>query len=92
MRILVAEDDQVIAEFVSQGLREAGHAVDVASTGTEALKKAQPGTPAFRAALRDALENVKNLAGAHGGSGFTPAAIMRSFHSAKVSSGLASAR
>lgn len=32
----------------------------------EALKKAQPGTPAFRAALRDALENVKDVAGAHG--------------------------
>lgn len=31
-----------------------------------ALKKAQPGTPAFRAALRDALESVKELAGAHG--------------------------
>jgi branched-chain amino acid transport system substrate-binding protein len=27
----------------------------------EALKKAKPGTPEFRAALRDALENVKNL-------------------------------
>jgi branched-chain amino acid transport system substrate-binding protein len=32
----------------------------------EALKKAQPGTPAFRAALRDALEGVRNVAGAHG--------------------------
>jgi branched-chain amino acid transport system substrate-binding protein len=31
-----------------------------------ALKKAEPGTPAFRAALRDALETVKDLAGAHG--------------------------
>ena len=31
-----------------------------------ALKKAQPGTKAFRAALRDALEGVKNAAGAHG--------------------------
>ena len=31
-----------------------------------ALKKAQPGTTAFRAALRDALENVKNVSGAHG--------------------------
>ncbi|OUM03505.1 ABC transporter substrate-binding protein [Variovorax sp. JS1663] len=31
-----------------------------------ALKSAQPGTPAFRAALRDALEGVKNVAGAHG--------------------------
>lgn len=31
-----------------------------------ALKKAQPGTPAFRAALRDALEQIKELPGAHG--------------------------
>ena len=31
-----------------------------------ALKKAQPGTPEFRAALRDAIEGVKNLPGAHG--------------------------
>ena len=31
-----------------------------------ALKTAQPGTPAFRAALRDALEQVKELPGAHG--------------------------
>ena len=31
-----------------------------------ALKKAQPGTPAFRSALRDALENIKDLPGAHG--------------------------
>ena len=31
-----------------------------------ALKKAKPGTPEFRAALRDAIEQVKDLAGAHG--------------------------
>jgi branched-chain amino acid transport system substrate-binding protein len=31
-----------------------------------ALKKAQPGTKEFRAALRDALEGVKNLPVAHG--------------------------
>ncbi|MDZ7814019.1 MAG: ABC transporter substrate-binding protein [Ideonella sp.] len=31
-----------------------------------ALKKAQPGTPAFRAALRDALEQIKEMPGAHG--------------------------
>jgi len=31
-----------------------------------ALKKAQPGTPEFRAALRDALEQTKEVAGAHG--------------------------
>ncbi len=32
----------------------------------EALKKARPGTAEFRAALRDALENVKEVPGAHG--------------------------
>jgi len=32
----------------------------------EALKKAQPGTKAFRVALRDALESVKDAAGANG--------------------------
>jgi branched-chain amino acid transport system substrate-binding protein len=31
-----------------------------------ALKKAQPGTPEFHAALRDALEDLKGVAGAHG--------------------------
>ena len=31
-----------------------------------ALKKAQPGTPEFRSALRDALENTKDVHGAHG--------------------------
>ncbi|WP_423598822.1 ABC transporter substrate-binding protein [Roseateles sp. MS654] len=31
-----------------------------------ALKQAQPGTPQFRAALRDALEGVKEMPGAHG--------------------------
>lgn len=32
----------------------------------QALKKAQPGTAEFRAALRDALESVRELPGAHG--------------------------
>jgi branched-chain amino acid transport system substrate-binding protein len=31
-----------------------------------ALKKGQPGTPEFRAALRDALEQLKEVPGAHG--------------------------
>lgn len=32
----------------------------------QALKKAKPGTPEFRAALRSALENTKNVIGVHG--------------------------
>jgi len=47
-----------------------GHAWDAGRLMTEAvpvaLKKAQPGTPEFRAALRDALEGLKEVAGAHG--------------------------
>ena len=36
------------------------------AAATQALKKAKPGTPEFRNALRDALEQVHELAGAHG--------------------------
>ena len=36
------------------------------AAATQALKKAQPGTPEFRAALRDALETTRELNGAHG--------------------------
>ena len=47
-----------------------GHAWDagllMSAAVPAALKKAQPGTPAFRAALRDALESVKDMPGAHG--------------------------
>jgi two-component system, OmpR family, response regulator len=53
MRVLVAEDDQVIADFVSQGLREAGYAVDVAATGPDALKKALDG--GYDAAVVDVM-------------------------------------
>ncbi|GIK25015.1 MAG: branched-chain amino acid ABC transporter substrate-binding protein [Betaproteobacteria bacterium] len=47
-----------------------GHAYDAYLLLTravpEALKKARPGTAEFRMALRDALENVKELPGVHG--------------------------
>jgi branched-chain amino acid transport system substrate-binding protein len=47
-----------------------GHAWDayllLSHAVPEALAKAKPGTREFRAALRDALEGVKELAGAHG--------------------------
>jgi branched-chain amino acid transport system substrate-binding protein len=47
-----------------------GHAWDafqlVNAAATKALKKAKPGTPEFRAALREALEGTTNLPGAHG--------------------------
>ena len=37
-----------------------------------ALKKGQPGTPEFRKALRDAIENTRNLTAAHGVFNMSP--------------------
>ena len=37
MRVLVVEDDKKIASFVARGLKEAGHAVDTADRGDDAL-------------------------------------------------------
>jgi len=53
MRVLVAEDDPVIGDFVAQGLREAGYAVDVAPTGTEGLRLASGG--GYDAAVIDVM-------------------------------------
>lgn len=44
----------------------------LASAAPEALKKAQPGTPKFRRALRDALEKTTNLTVAHGVFNMSP--------------------
>ncbi len=53
-----------------------GHAWDAAmllsSAAPQALKKAQPGTKEFRAALRDALENTRNVAASHGVFNMSP--------------------
>ena len=38
----------------------------------EALKKGKPGTPEFRAALRDALEQTRELVGTQGVYNMTP--------------------
>jgi branched-chain amino acid transport system substrate-binding protein len=61
------------------GLRNqfAAHSYDVAlileKVVPEALKKGKPGTPEFRAALKDALETTPALAVTHGVLDFTPA-------------------
>lgn len=53
MRVLVVEDDDSIASFVSRGLREAGFAVDTAATGSDGLIKAQ--TAEYDAAVVDLM-------------------------------------
>jgi branched-chain amino acid transport system substrate-binding protein len=49
---------------------DAGHLLAAAVPG--ALQKAKPGTAEFRAALRDSIEQVKGMAGAHGIFTMTP--------------------
>jgi DNA-binding response OmpR family regulator len=45
MRILVVEDDQTLADFISKGLREAGYVVDVARDGRAGLELAAQRPP-----------------------------------------------
>ncbi len=40
MRLLVVEDDKDTARYLAEGLREAGHTVDLAHTGPDALEAA----------------------------------------------------
>ena len=60
------EDKFGAGSMVPQG----GHAWDAAALIARAipvaLKKAKPGTPEFRAAMRDALESEKDVVGVHG--------------------------
>ncbi len=53
MRLLVAEDDTTIAEFLAKGLREAGFAVDIASDGLRAFSLAS--TEPYDAAIIDVM-------------------------------------
>ena len=41
MRILIAEDEKKIAEFIKRGLKEEGYAADLAHTGPDALRLAE---------------------------------------------------
>ncbi len=53
VRILVVEDDRSIAEFVAAGLRQEGHAVDVADNGVDGLERAR--ADSYDAAVVDVM-------------------------------------
>ena len=53
VRVLMVEDDATIADFVSKGLAEAGHAVDVASDGEKGVELALKG--GYDAAIVDVM-------------------------------------
>jgi two-component system, OmpR family, response regulator len=59
MRVLIVEDEPKMAELLARGLREEGHAADVAGTGEDALWMA-------RAAAYDAIVLDVMLPGADG--------------------------
>jgi two-component system OmpR family response regulator len=59
MRVLVVEDEPKMAELLARGLREEGHAADIAGTGEDALWMA-------RAAAYDAIVLDVMLPGADG--------------------------
>jgi two-component system OmpR family response regulator len=53
VRVLVVEDDRSIADFVSAGLTQEGHAVDVAANGVEGLELLRAGS--YDAAIVDVM-------------------------------------
>jgi two-component system, OmpR family, response regulator VanR len=59
MRVLIAEDEQRLAEAIARGLRREGMAVDLAPDGTDALVKA-------RVIRYDVLILDRDLPGMHG--------------------------
>ena len=59
VRVLVAEDEQRLAEAIARGLRREGMAVDLAPDGTDALVKA-------RVVRYDVLVLDRDLPGLHG--------------------------
>lgn len=58
MRILTVEDDRKVAGFIAQGLREEGHAVDIATDGDEATTLAH--VNAYDVILLDVVLPKKN--------------------------------
>src|SRR5262245_18240074 len=58
MRVLLAEDDTRIANFVSKGLRENAYAVDVAADGENALYQAAINS--YDVILMDVMMPVKD--------------------------------
>ncbi len=53
MKILIVEQERAVAAFLARGLREAGHAVDIANDGVEGLELGSDGR--FDALIADRL-------------------------------------
>jgi two-component system OmpR family response regulator len=80
MRVLLVEDEPLIADFVGKGLREAGHVVDHAATGPDGLHLAQ--TERYDAWILDrmlpGLEGLELLRRLRASGHRTPALVLSS--------------
>jgi two-component system OmpR family response regulator len=80
MRVLLVEDEPLIAEFVGKGLREAGHVVDHAATGPDGLHLAE--TERYDAWILDrmlpGLEGLELLRRLRASGHRTPALVLSS--------------
>ena len=80
MRVLLVEDEPLIAEFVAKGLREAGHGVDHAATGPDGLHLAM--TERYDALVLDrmlpGLDGMELLRQVRASGRRTPALVLSS--------------
>ncbi len=80
MRILLVEDDALIASFVEKGLRESGHVVDRVGDGAEGLHRAQ--TEHYDALVLDrmlpGLDGLELLRRLRASGDATPALVLSS--------------
>jgi len=80
MRVLLVEDEPLLADFVAKGLREGGHAVDHAATGPDGLHLAQ--TERYDAWILDrmlpGLEGLELLRRLRAQGHATPALVLSS--------------
>ena len=82
MRALIVEDDERIAEFVGQGLREAGFAVDHATDGEAglALATGEPYDIAIVDLMLPALDGLSVIQGMRARGVTTPVLILSAKH------------
>ncbi|MDR1931314.1 MAG: response regulator transcription factor [Spirochaetales bacterium] len=83
MRVLIVEDDQKIAGFVTKGLREAGFAVDAVKTGEDGLSYLLSGS--YDAAIADimlpGMDGLEMISRLRDNRVLTPILILSARHS-----------
>lgn len=82
MRLLVIEDDRSIADFVAAGLRQEGHAVDLADNGVDGLEfaRAQPYDAAIVDVMLPRLDGLSLVAALRRAGVKTPVLFLSARH------------